>query len=229
MKSLRRSAYWLGKRSGSVRRISRFQLLKRLGGALLILAIGFISGTGVSHGYLFAQTSDKRIETPKSLLKPLVKIKEARIGNQLVAFNEGFAADPDWLSHTTVKIENVSGKSIVYLTLNLDFPESAATGYPMVFPFHLGKRPGATVQTSDAALDFTPGQILDIDLSSKYTLIENFLAKRQPIDSFHKMVIQIGFIVFDDGTAWQFGSFMKPDPQDPSRYIPIPQPEKDRP
>lgn len=63
-----------------------------------------------------------------------------------------------------------------------------------------------------------PSEILKISLDKEKDKIYKFVNERQPIESIQKVELEIGFIVFEDKTAWTAGNFLRQDPNDPNRY-----------
>jgi hypothetical protein len=194
--------------------------LKILVVAFLTTALGFVAGLRIIEIDILAQIRDKRIRNnPTSIIKPLVQIKEPRVKTELRKFDEGFSADSDWLRHTTFRLENVSGKTIVYMIIEIAFPESSKGEGRMMYPLTLGIRPGSKLQKGDSLL-FLPGESMDIELATKHADISRYLSERRSIESVSEIQVEVSFLVFDDGTAWKFGTPMVQDPKKPSRYIP---------
>jgi len=191
------------------------------------------AGSKVINRDVYAQTNDKIISLgPKSFLKPQIKIKQVRVGavvrniqevhegDALRSLDESFKENSDWLGRTSFQIENVSEKAIVNLTVNIWFPETRATGNVMVYPISFGNRPGSKFQIAAPFL-LKPGEKLEVSLSEKYADIARFVGQRGSIDSINQIQLQVSFIAFDDGTAWNAGTLMIPDPNNPDRYIPV--------
>lgn len=211
----------------SVKRLSLRKVTRKSILATAVIIAGFFVGTKVTNIDVFAQSDDKSIGLLPldSFSKPQIKIKEVRVGGNAKKFDENFRENSDWLSRTSFQIENVSGKSIVYLRINVWFPETTTSGPVMIYPLTFGQRPGSKFQNTDSFL-LTSGDTVDIPLSPKYSDISRFVGHRHLIGTIHKIQFQVSFIVFDDGTAWSVGTFMLQDPNDPNRYIPIlPSPE----
>jgi len=74
-----------------------------------------------------------------------------------------------------------------------------------------------------------PKEALDISLASEYAKISNFVGNRHSISSINRIELEISFIVFEDGTAWSVGDFMRQDPNNPDRYIPVEWPPESKP
>jgi len=201
----------------------------------VIVACVFASVT-LSSLDVFAQSNDKGIGVfpDKSFLQPQIKFKkvkvgatereitEVRDGEARKTLDEGFQDASDWLNRTSFQMENVSGKSIVYLKVNVLFPETKASGSLMAYALTFGSRPGSKFQSGDPFL-FKPNDSLDVALGPKYSDMTRFIGARTSIESIHHIQLEVSFIVFDDGAAWSAGSFMRQDPTNPDRYIPVEQ------
>lgn len=189
---------------------------------LATLMCGFGLGSGIRYFSTFAQSRDKVIEiNDVSLDRQQVKIHQPRIGANRLVFGKRFTEKEDWLSRTSFILENTSLKPIVYIRVNVWFPETAKSGQIMVYPLIFGKRPGTRLMTETEEMRLAPSEKLDVTLAAVYEKISSFISERQPIDTISEIKLETSFIVFSDGTAWSVGTFMKADPNDPSRYIPI--------
>lgn len=218
MKILNNLAHASGRR---IMRLKSSKPYRKLIFASMAIVIGFIVGMKTMNPEVFAQTNEKNISlgTP-SFSEPQVKIKEVKVGEKSRKFDENFKEDSDWLGNTLFQVENVSSKPIIYLRVNIWFPETEASGPVMVYPITFGQRPGSKLQKGDPLL-FMPKETLDVSLAAKYDEISRFLIERRSIESIQKIRLEVSFIVFDDSTAWSVGTFMTRDPDNSDRYIPV--------
>jgi hypothetical protein len=129
----------------------------------------------------------------------------------------------DWLEDLEFTLENTSDKRITYVDVELDFPETKGDRPMMVVnqlgigipPYASGDR---LKQTTPLLLD--PGQTITFTLSAqRLQMIKDFLA----LGNFHltdlnRVVIRVGYLVFEDGRKWQIGRFYKPNPNAPGGY-----------
>jgi len=211
--------------------------------ALLTIVVELFAWMIGTNSTIFAQSSNKSIGIfpSKTFSTPQIKIEEIRVGetvrkirevqegDALRTFEENFKEDFDWLSRASFQIENVSGKPIVYLRINVLFPETRASGNLMVYPVTFGRRPGSKLPTTNSLFLLMPKEALDISLASEYAKISNFVGNRHSISSINRIELEISFIVFEDGTAWSVGDFMRQDPNNPDRYIPVEWPPESKP
>lgn len=199
-----------------IQRLSRrFCILKGLTvfGCLIL----FFTETSVID--VRAQNAEKTISLAY-LRKPQLNLKDVKVGQNSRKFDESFDEDEDWLKRLSFNLENISGKPIVFLTVNVNFPETRSTGPMMSFPINFGQRPGS-IHRQQKPLLLKRKEVLEVQLSESYENIVKFISERQPIGTIGKVELEIFFIVFEDGIAWNAGSFMKQDPDNPNRYTPI--------
>lgn len=154
-----------------------------------------------------------------------IKINGLFRGDKPVAVDERFLADSDWLRGLRVRIKNNAGKDISYISLDLEFPETIATGNIMLFPFSYGPHPiGKTTQDDSvkAQRPVPTGNHVEMVVDDVvFGRLKGFLESQQPLDRVTRVKIRISMIQFTDGTAWGTGSSLKPDPNDPRRWNPV--------
>jgi hypothetical protein len=197
--------------------------------ACLAIFVGFCIGLSALNSEIFAHSNEKNISLgPRSLLKPQIEILEAQVGGKSKIFDEDFEEDSDWLRRTSIEIKNVSAKPVVFLRINVWFPETTSSGPIMVYPLAFGQRPKSKLHTHAPPLMFMPDETIKISLESKYDEISRFVGERHLIESLKRIRLEVSFIVFDDETAWSVGTFMTQDPQNPELYVPVPQPPVER-
>src|SRR5205085_11043113 len=130
--------------------------------------------------------------------------------------------DDDWLKGLTLKLKNKSGKSIVYLEVNIYIPETNASELPIRASISYGQIPpaqqeGAPSTASEAILH---GNHVVVSLSERdYQVYKNLLKEKRGQDTFDKVELRIGMIIFDDGTAWDKGRALRRDPNNPRRWV----------
>jgi len=63
-----------------------------------------------------------------------------------------------------------------------------------------------------------PGEKLELSVGDNYDRLAQFIGTRHSMHQMQKMQVEICFIIFEDGTAWTAGDFLRPDPNNPRRY-----------
>jgi hypothetical protein len=184
---------------------------------LLALFAGF--NVSIAPIEVEAQTNQKAIQLAYSM-KPLVKFTEPHVGEEQQAFGRSFIANEEWIKEISFQVENTTEKPIVFLQINVNFPETRASGELMSYTKTFGQRPGSKLAAVPIRL--MPKEYLSVSLAAEYDKMGRFLNSRHLITSINKVQLEVGFIVFEDKTAWTAGVFYRPDPDYPGKYIPIP-------
>lgn len=190
--------------------------------------LGYLIGVTVRNFTASAQTNtkentttDEKVIEEAITINPQAKFTQIKDGEQIRNFNESFNAEVDWLKRLSFQIENISKKSIVHLQIHINFPETKSTGNIMSYLITIGQIPDSKLPTKKKPLLLKDNDKLNISLNDYYDKIVRFIEKRQPISTISKAQLEIGFIVFDDKTAWAAGEFSRQDPDNPNRWIKI--------
>lgn len=155
-----------------------------------------------------------------SFQSPLKFIGLSRSGKSFL-FDERILADGDWLTGTAIKIKNDSGKTIKSVSLGLFFPETMNTGPGMVSSLRYGPHPITFVENVKQPR-IAPSQSFEIVINEDQPGgLMRFLSKGNDFNLISRVVVEINYIDFDDGTRWNEGQLSKQDPDNPRRWIPI--------
>ncbi|HYV04606.1 MAG TPA: hypothetical protein VFB82_08480 [Blastocatellia bacterium] len=164
-----------------------------------------------------------RIFEKSRLIRPeVVSIAGIERNGATLNLGQEFEGSTDWLKGSKFTLRNDSGKEIVHLAFELEFPETTSTGNVMIFPIWLGHRPGSMLFTKIDTLSLKPHQkvTLTIDEVTHDRLVK-FIETRQPLSSISKVTLRVQFVAFEDGTGWSGGEYLRQDPKEPRRYIPV--------
>jgi hypothetical protein len=214
---MKRSAFHFRVGGSRIRPTPGFAIYRNIIVGIGLLAVGFLlTSKAIS---IYSQSNEKSISiTPDGVVKPQIKIKDLKVGERNIKSNEVFADSSDWLGRASFKVENVSEKPITYMLIYAWLPETKSTGSVMVYQIAYGifnpTRP------MGAPFLLNPGDTFDISLADEYTKIESFVSSRHPISSIQKVRLEVGFLIFDDDTAWSAGAFLRRESDDPNRFIP---------
>jgi hypothetical protein len=161
-------------------------------------------------------------------------IEKARTENEVVQFSEIKVSqksvepgktfdddDDDWAGKIFLKVKNISDKPIVYLSVNMNFPETRATGAMMSFPIVMGQRPGSKFRQFHDPIFLLPGESLELPVTQNHERMKSFVEEGMPFRNIGKVELEVGFVIFADKTAWSAGSFKRQNPNNPDRYDPI--------
>jgi hypothetical protein len=168
-----------------------------------------------------AQSEIKSLEKQEYYPNEPLNFLEIKAANKSIRLGEGFIAGDNWLENASFRVKNTSDKEIVYIEIDINFPETESSGNEMSYRLKFGHGPGAP--DSNRALVFEPDAETILGLAGdQYTRLVKFVEERQQFSTISKATIRIGFVIFTDGTGWAGGQFHRPDANNPNRYIPIP-------
>ena len=189
---------------------------------LLILAninLGAVYVSGWTPG---PQNNKKTIVSPPSIVKEPVAISIKHRGQHVEA-NQEFDGDADWLKDVTLKLTNVSDKTITYIAIHLIFPETAtaeksSTGLHQI---ELGVHPD--VPSNRSPINLRPGDSMEVTLGNEYGDIKKLVEKRVSIDKINTVTVRPQTALFNDGTMFFAGMLYRRDPNKPGKWITIQQ------
>jgi hypothetical protein len=168
-----------------------------------------------------AQNSRKTVVRPPTLAKEPVEITIEHRG-QPVKANEEFEGDADWVKNLKLRLKNTSDKTITYLLLDLDFPETVpSTARVAQRQIAFGRGPDN--QATRPALRLRPGETMELRLDTEYDGIRALVTRALPVESVSKMVVRLHQVMFDDDTLFSSGSMYRrnPDAADPHKWVKI--------
>lgn len=162
---------------------------------------------------------------PIEITGPKIKAKDIKLG-------EKFEDESDWLKHLTFKIKNRSDKPITFFHIDLDFPETKATGSIVMHQLLIGQRPDFKSTLNKPPLYLKPNEEIEVSLEPEHDAIKRLTElsiKRlielgqQPIENINRLVIRLGDVTFEDGTVFHNGNIFRrnPDPSNPNKWIKI--------
>ncbi|MGB7923421.1 MAG: hypothetical protein WCF57_09270 [Pyrinomonadaceae bacterium] len=198
--------------------------IKGLCWLITILLVSSILFT--AHG-VAQQDQERFLLRERNQDEPL-RIKAINGKKGAITIGKKFLDDDDWLQGLSFNVENISGRNIIYIEIELDFPKSNDDPPPLVYPIEYGYMPlldGSLA--ANAPTPIKPGETLDLRLSdSEYATLLKVLEKLGYPKSIRQAVFTIRHVIFDDLLMWSTGRLMRRDPDDPRRWVPIDRPTK---
>lgn len=189
---------------------------------LVAVVFGYLLGSAIKGPttYVAAQTDEKSFSLA-STVNAQFKFKKIRVGHTDREIKRGFVAGPDWLKDINFEVENISKKPVVFLQVNLNFPETRETGGMLSYPVTFGLRPNSKLVQRNSPKTIQPGESVEIRVAEIQQKLFKYIKERQPVESINKVELEIGFVIFDDKTAWTAGTFMLQDEENPDIYRPL--------
>ena len=191
--------------------------------------IAFLLGSLISQVAYEKKTVMRRL----TLVKEPVEITFLLNGqplttNDVVDTNDGFRnqefeASPDWLKNLTLKLRNVSDKTITYINVNLHFVEATKNGAMALHQVFLGVDPNG--KFSRPELRLAPGESVEVPLATRYDDIRKLLLRANaPVENVSKLWVEMHAALFDDATLFEAGTLYRRDPNDAGRWLVIDRP-----
>lgn len=171
-----------------------------------------------------SQNSEREVEQARPNLKDPIELVEVKIQGKAVRIKEKFLEDGEWIKKTVFKLKNKYSKTISYIQVNIDFPETATSGIMMQQQLSLGRHPVYGKPTHPQPLTLRPNESLDVSLAPEFDSIKRMIERRHsPIGSISKILIRLQDVGFDDGTIYAAGALFKanPDVNSPNKWIKI--------
>lgn len=197
---------------------------------MLVIANVFVlslytSGWSFSRTRIFAGQDKKRLVTKNNVIKnEPIEIADIKIKDKKIALGEGFEGDEEWLKNIDFTVKNRWDKAITYLVLNIDFPETKATGSIMMHSLYLGRRSDVKATLANPPLRLEPNESMKVSLAPHYEEIKEFIETRQPpVGNIHEIKVWLDQVTFEDETTYSGGNLFKrnPDSDSPRKWIPV--------
>ncbi len=134
-------------------------------------------------------------------------------------------AHPEWIRELTLKITNISEKSIKTLSLQFIIEKQGTMEYRAAIPIRF---PFAAEPLLDALGNPTgkykkqiikPGETVKISPPEGALMILDMLEHRNNITNISTIFLDIRGVSFEGGTRWDLGIDFIPDPNRPGRHI----------
>lgn len=189
--------------------------------ASLLVICGTVSVAGWSLNLSLGQSRGKAIG--KTFTRnSVVEFEEIKASGKPLKFDERFDGSDDWIPTIGFKAKNISDKPIVYLAVNINFPETrAVVGAMMSYAIEFGQRPGSALPSRGEPMVLLPNDTVEVNLQDHYPRIKAFIEKRLTLKDIHQADLEVNFVIFDDKTGWSAGNYYRQDSVNPDRYINI--------
>jgi hypothetical protein len=158
-----------------------------------------------------------------------LEIIELKVKGEAVRFGEQFVGGEEWLKETTLKLKSLHRQPITYMQINIDFPETAATGVVMQHQLLLGRHPEDRSEQAKP-LRVMPGEFVEVSLAPEYDRIKKMIELRNPPIAYTtKILIKLRDVAFEDGTIYSGGNFFRrnPDSKGFPKWLRISETEKE--
>ncbi|HEY9286030.1 MAG TPA: hypothetical protein VIP46_21445 [Pyrinomonadaceae bacterium] len=181
-------------------------------------ASGKAAGGG---GPLFLQGGAKKIIREPIINREPVEIGDVRFKSKAVKFGDELDGDETWLRDVSVKVRNVSDKTITYFRLNFVFadPRPGAVNTQNVM---LGRRTDFPMTSRNEPLRLAPGESATVSLAAYFDEIKSLVEPRHGwIGNVNEVAVSLGDALFEDGTLYSGGAVFRrnPDESSPRKWL----------
>jgi hypothetical protein len=174
------------------------------------------------------EQSNQRVVHKKSDFSPPVAITLAKAKKGPIKFNGKFLDDDDWFKGLTVSIENTSGKTVTFISVEISFnrPEKQSEEPGAVWHLDYGDNPfryqSESLMPPLRVKPISPGDTVEIRLTDNdFEQIKVFLKDAKYPASIKAIELRITDLGFNDGTAWNAGRINRRDSNSPWGWSPI--------
>lgn len=194
---------------------------------LLVLMIGFCVIASISVN-TSSQDQEEMIVHKKFGDVP-VKLVSIRAEKKEVSLEKSFPKAIGWYKGLEFEIENTSGKTITYMSIELRFnrPKELKEaegndkyGFTMNIPY--GGTLNNFFENKPSGVEVKPSEIIRIPLKENYyNALNESLTRLGYPSKFQGVEVVIGEIGFSDRMLWSYALWYKQDPENPARWAPI--------
>ena len=165
----------------------------------------------------------KLVTTDSTFTNAPITVTGLKANGKSFVPNEPFTGDGDWLNDLTVSFRNEAKTDIIAVNFHIKVLDSKPIRPSTLYPVLYGIEPSNRIAADPAKKRSLPpamiGQVkMDPDW---YAGMKRNLAFREDITSRTTAELRLEVIYFADGTMWEMGRYLKPDPEKAGRYIPI--------
>jgi len=183
----------------------------------LTTGVGGWASTALSNRW--SQDNRRMVEKRHGVLTEPVEIVDPSVKGVPIALGKEFNGGPDWIKSLRLKVKNKYSKTITFIGLDFDFPETSTTGIMMMHQLFIGQRSDAKFTQNNPPLSLPPNRDVEIALEPEFQSIKRLLeARNGPIENINHIVIRIRDVMFDDGTLYANGNFWQPNPDQNSPH-----------
>lgn len=130
-----------------------------------------------------------------------IEVIEIKAGDKPVVFGQSFTANEDWLKTLSIKIRNVSDKTINLVDMSFNLPEASTK--EMGFGFVIGNGDVASFDKNRSRKIILPGEEAVLTRSDvQYDRDSKGIAQRTGKSDFHQIITGVTTVRFADGELW---------------------------
>lgn len=161
-------------------------------------------------------------------------IFDIAIGDQQIEPRVPFQAGDNWLKDMSILLRNRTDKTIDYLEIRSRFPEGGNGRTEPLTAYHIqlgqipavdrfnGKGEPMRVDPSLKPLGLAPGGSLAVHFADYFDSIRAIVEQKMPFEQVTRCIIHRGLTYFSDGLKWYNGFYERPNPDQPGKFLFLP-------
>ncbi len=172
----------------------------------------------LAHSQSKQRTPSNAARINASLTEPL-RITPFALKTGTNRYGRSSPGNSGWISQPVIQVENISGKAIEYLVIEVSFPSTQGMGAQSPLMLAYGQAPGQK-SSSRPAEALQPGARINltIDRNAGNAVKSGLLASGTRPPSGSLATTKIDGVIFSDQTAWVDGLLHVADPGNPLRW-----------
>jgi hypothetical protein len=175
-----------------------------------------------------AQEKIRTVENGPSYPNQPIVVISRELGNKPFINETQVSGVQDWLKDLTLGIKNIFRKPVQYLQIELVIEKqgklSTKVGIPVSF-----RAPQEAILDTDGKPSgryqrkmLIPGEVVKIKVSDRDIMFWGNYLKKFEAGDVDRVMIDIRFVEYDDGTGWAFGQEMRQDPINKEKWDVVP-------
>ncbi|HLL74336.1 MAG TPA: hypothetical protein VK421_03655 [Pyrinomonadaceae bacterium] len=164
-----------------------------------------------------AQGGGRRIIRESAHNKEPVEIGDVKFKGKAIKFGEEIDGDETWLRDVSVRVKNVSDKTITYLRLDFVFPDPIRPGAVNTQNVFLGRRYDVPMTSRNEPLRLEPGESATVSLAAHFDEIKSLVEPRYgAVGNVRQVAVNLADALFEDGTLYSGGAVFRRNPDESS-------------
>ena len=183
---------------------------------LTVCVSGWVSSNPLNR---WSQETRRKVEKRRGVLTEPIEIVEPSVKGIPITLGKEFEGPSDWIKNLRLKIRNKYPKTITFIQVDFDFPETSLTGPIIAHQLFIGQRWDFKFTQKNPPLSLQPNGELEISLEPEFQSIKRSIEHRQgPVENINHIVIRTVEVMFEDDTLYANGDFWRPNPDQNSPH-----------
>ncbi len=185
---------------------------------LTISIIGFAVTAIPSQGEQASQESKNRVIKKREYADEPIRFSSIKVKGNEVNLGVEFAGDDNWLRDISLEIQNVSGKNIVAVEVNIIVNNIKGRIYPTGIPLKYGHMPAPENKSALPQALLLNEKVTLTVASDMFSVLEQRVKERDSLSNIIKVELYPAYVLFEDGIMWAGGQTLYPNKEGNSSW-----------